>query len=51
MQFDIMNRFHALPGIIFKHIVVGGIFFYGVALWIKAHKMIKKIRNELAVIR
>lgn len=36
-----------VPAIIVKHIVVGGIFFYGVALWIKAHKKIKEIRKEL----
>ena len=36
-----------VPAIIVKHIVVGGIFFYGIALWVKAHKKIKKIRQEL----
>jgi hypothetical protein len=36
-----------VPAIIVKHIIVGGIFFYGVALWIKAHRKIKEIRTEL----
>lgn len=40
-----------VPAIIVKHIVVGGIFFYGVALWIKAHKKIKEIRKELGDIK
>ena len=33
--------------IMVKHVVLGGIFFYGVALWIKSHKKIKEIRKEL----
>jgi len=36
-----------VPAIIVKHIVVGAIFFYGIALWIKSHKKIKEIRKEL----
>lgn len=37
-----------VPAIIVKHIIVGGIFFYGVALWVKAHRKIKEIRKELS---
>ena len=33
--------------IVVKHVVLGGIFFYGVALWIKSHKKIKVMRKEL----
>lgn len=33
--------------IMVKHVVLGGIFFYGVALWISSHKKIKKMREEL----
>lgn len=33
--------------IMVKHVVLGAIFFYGIALWIKAHRKIKIIRNEL----
>lgn len=40
-----------VPAIIVKHIVVGGIFFYGVALWIKAHRKIKEMRKELGITR
>ena len=36
-----------VPAIIVKHIILGGIFFYGIALWIKAHKKIKLMRKEL----
>ncbi len=40
-----------VPAIMVKHIVLGGIFFYGIALWIKAHKKIKNMRQELGIIR
>lgn len=36
-----------VPAIIIKHIFLGGIFFYGISLWIKAHKMVKEMRKEL----
>lgn len=39
-----------VPAIIVKHIMLGGIFFYGVALWIKAHKKVRTIRKELGII-
>lgn len=35
--------------IMVKHVVLGGIFFYGIALWIKSHKKIKEMRAELGV--
>jgi len=35
--------------IIVKHVVLGAIFFYGIALWVKAHKKIKDIRRELSI--
>lgn len=31
--------------IIVKHIVLGGIFFYGIVLWIKSHKKVKEMRK------
>lgn len=34
-----------------KHIVLGGLFFYGVAMWIRAHKKIKEMRKELESVR
>lgn len=40
-----------VPAIVVKHIVLGGIFFYGIALWIKAHKKIKEMRKDLGIIR
>ena len=40
-----------VPAIVVKHIVLGGIFFYGIALWIKAHKKIKIMRQELGIAR
>ena len=33
--------------IMVKHVVLGGVFFFGIALWVKAHKKIKIMRNEL----
>ncbi|MDH5415427.1 MAG: hypothetical protein OEW87_14920 [Flavobacteriaceae bacterium] len=33
--------------IMVKHVILGAIFFYGIALWIKAHGKIKEIRREL----
>lgn len=36
-----------VPAIIVKHIFLGGIFFYGVALWIKVHKKVREMRKEL----
>lgn len=33
--------------IMVKHVVLGGIFFYGIVLWIKAHRKVKEIRKEL----
>lgn len=36
-----------VPAIIVKHIILGGIFFYGIAKWIKAHKKVKRMRKEL----
>ena len=36
--------------IIVKHVILGGIFFYGIALWIKAHKIIKRMRTELKAV-
>lgn len=33
--------------ILVKHIILGGIFFYGIALWIKSHKKVKEMRKEL----
>ena len=36
-----------VPAIVVKHIILGGIFFYGIALWIKAHKKIKVMRKVL----
>lgn len=38
-----------VPAIIVKHIILGGIFFYGIALWIKAHKKVKEMRKELGI--
>lgn len=35
--------------IMVKHVILGGIFFYGVALWIRSHKMVKEVRKELGV--
>ena len=40
-----------VPAIMVKHVILGGIFFYGIALWIKAHRKIKEIRKELGIIR
>ena len=40
-----------VPAIMVKHVILGGIFFYGIALWIKAHRKIKAIRKELGIIR
>ena len=37
-----------VPAIMVKHVILGGIFFYGIALWIKAHKKIKEMRQERA---
>lgn len=37
--------------IIVKHIFLGGIFFYGIALWIKSHKRVKEMRKGLGVAR
>ena len=37
-----------VPAIIVKHIFLGGIFFYGVVLWVKSHKKVKEMRKELA---
>lgn len=37
--------------IMVKHIVLGGIFFYGVAQWVRAHKILKELRKELGIIR
>lgn len=37
--------------IMVKHVILGGIFFYGVALWIKSHKMVKRMRKELGITR
>lgn len=36
-----------VPAIIVKHIILGGIFFYGIALWVKSHRKIKEMRKEL----
>ncbi|MBE9541771.1 MAG: hypothetical protein KAV87_33245 [Desulfobacteraceae bacterium] len=33
--------------IMVKHVVLGAIFFYGIALWVKAHRQIKIMRKEL----
>ena len=33
--------------IMVKHVVLGAIFFYGIALWVKAHRKIKIMRNDL----
>lgn len=35
-----------VPALIVKHILLGGIFFYGIALWIKAHKKVKEMRSR-----
>lgn len=35
-----------VPAIIVKHIVLGGIFFYGIAQWMKAHRKVKEMRKE-----
>lgn len=35
--------------IMVKHVVLGGIFFYGIALWIKSHKKVKEMRKELNI--
>lgn len=37
--------------IIVKHIILGSIFFYGVAMWVRAHKKIKTMRKELGILR
>lgn len=37
--------------IIVKHIFLGGIFFYGIALWVKSHRKVKEMRKELGVAR
>lgn len=36
-----------VPAIIVKHIMLGGIFFYGIALWIKTHGKVKEMRLEV----
>lgn len=36
-----------VPAIIVKHIMLGGIFFYGIALWVKSHKKVKEMRKEM----
>lgn len=33
--------------IMVKHVVLGGIFFYGIALWVKSHRKVKDMRKEL----
>lgn len=33
--------------IMVKHVVLGAIFFYGIALWVKSHRKIKIMRKEL----
>ena len=35
--------------IMVKHVVLGGIFFYGIALWIKSHKKVNEMRKELGI--
>lgn len=35
-----------VPAIIVKHIFLGGIFFYGIAQWVKAHKKVNRMRKE-----
>lgn len=36
-----------VPAIVVKHIILGAIFFYGIALWVKAHKKMKVMRKAL----
>lgn len=33
--------------ILVKHVILGSIFFYGIALWVKSHRKIKAMRMEL----
>lgn len=40
-----------VPAIIVKHILLGGIFFYGIALWVKSHRKVKEMRKELGIVR
>lgn len=37
--------------IIVKHLVLGGIFFYGVTQWVRAHKIVREIRKDLGMSR
>ena len=39
-----------VPAIMVKHVMLGGLFFYGIGLWIKAHKKIKAMRKELSAL-